>query len=121
VAAGASSPGLSLGVVCWARKHIVVVARELELVDRWFLGANEIEWEHGPGCRWTNCVQVGRHHVRPYVKPASVSYHTNLRISDQTGRTDIPFTERGQEQIKSKASFLVGEGSTSKWLVGGVH
>jgi hypothetical protein len=40
----------------------------------------------------------------------SLSY---LRISDQTGRTDIPLTDRGQEQIKSKATSLVGEGSTS--------
>jgi len=45
----------------------------------------------------------------------SLSY---LRISDQTGRTDIPLTERGREQIKSKASFLVGEGSASRWIFG---
>jgi probable phosphoglycerate mutase len=31
--------------------------------------------------------------------------------SDQTGRTDIPLTQRGEEQIKSKAAFLVGDGS----------
>ena len=43
----------------------------------------------------------------------SLSY---LRISDQTGRTDIPLTEHGREQIKSKASFLVGEGSAFKWI-----
>jgi hypothetical protein len=44
----------------------------------------------------------------------SLSY---LRISDQTGRTDIPLTERGQEQIKSVAPSFVGEGSTSNWIV----
>lgn len=36
--------------------------------------------------------------------------------SDQTGRTDIPLTQRGVEQIKSKAPFLVGDGSWSKWI-----
>lgn len=29
----------------------------------------------------------------------------------QTGTSDIPLTARGQEQIKSKAQSLVGEGS----------
>jgi broad specificity phosphatase PhoE len=47
-------------------------------------------------------VYLGKYHVS----------HTYIRLSDQTGRTDIPLTERGEEQIKSKASFLVGDGST---------
>lgn len=29
----------------------------------------------------------------------------------QTGRTDIPLTARGEQQIKEKAEILVGEGS----------
>lgn len=32
-------------------------------------------------------------------------------LFDQTGRTDISLTEHGVEQIKSKAPFLVGDGS----------
>jgi broad specificity phosphatase PhoE len=44
--------------------------------------------------------------------PKSHVSHTYIRLSDQTGRTDIPLTECGEEQIKSKAQFLVGDGST---------
>jgi hypothetical protein len=66
-------------------------------------------------------IAVPRRHVRRYVKSTSVSYIlislSYLRISDQTGRTDIPLTEHGQEQIKSKAPSLVGEGSMSSWIV----
>ena len=33
------------------------------------------------------------------------------RLFGQTGRSDISLTEHGVEQIKSKAPFLVGDGS----------
>lgn len=39
-----------------------------------------------------------------------------LYLFDQTGRSDIPLTQRGEEQIKSKAQYLVGDGSGSKWI-----
>jgi hypothetical protein len=56
-----------------------------------------------------------RRHVRSFVHSAYVSYGTHIRdLSDQTGRTDIPLTQRGEEQIKSKAPYLVGDGSRSK-------
>lgn len=48
----------------------------------------------------------------------SLESHTHMPLSDQTGRSDIPLTQRGEEQIKSKAPFLVGEGSTTDRNVG---
>ncbi|KAI0286932.1 phosphoglycerate mutase-like protein [Russula aff. rugulosa BPL654] len=35
---------------------------------------------------------------------------TEWSLNGSTGRTDIPLTQRGVEQIKSKAPFLVGDG-----------
>jgi hypothetical protein len=37
-------------------------------------------------------------------------------IFDQTGRTDIPLTQLGESQIKSKAIYLVGDGSGSNLI-----
>jgi hypothetical protein len=46
----------------------------------------------------------------------SSSIIRRLCFSDQTGRSDIPLTPRGEEQVKAKAPFLVGDGSWSTWI-----
>ena len=44
--------------------------------------------------------------------------HSHITVFGQTGRSDIPLTERGVEQIKSKAAFLVGDGSMWSYVLG---
>ncbi|KAH9162763.1 histidine phosphatase superfamily [Lactarius sanguifluus] len=41
---------------------------------------------------------------------------TEWSLNGQTGRSDIPLTERGVEQIKSKAPFLVGDGTRPRYF-----
>jgi hypothetical protein len=61
-------------------------------------------------------------HISSIMSPPGVMFVLSSSIirrlcfSDQTGRSDIPLTPRGEEQVKAKAPFLVGDGSWSTWI-----